>query len=369
MKYQYISADSHFCENENFYLKHLSKKMQTEAPRYVDIEGNYFWTDSYSLVPLAASIGAGQTDTKLKFRCTKKQFHKFSNLKERIKMQEIDGALHEILLPNLGLLWRIKNNKIRKLCFDIYNENTLEIEKSNFKNNFTILPIIHGNSEVEMLNSLESILKKRLENNLHGLVFDMGQLWHLVKSINTKLTKKLLRSVEVKKIPIVLHANGTNLIRNFSRPYTAKHALFCINSMSLMVELYTSGFFDKFKNIKIIFSELGLSWINQLYFKLSYYKQRFRYLDNLEHIKKNFSEVLSQNIFCTFTTELPDIQTIELMGEKNLIFGSDFPHAESYFPNTNKFIAKLFKNYAGAQKFVIKNAIENYNLKLKLNYE
>lgn len=369
MKKQYISADSHFCESDNFYLKRLPKKLHSEAPRYVDIEGNYFWTDSYSLVPLAPSIGAGQTDKKLKFRCTKREFHKFSNLKERIKMQKVDGALHEILLPNLGLLWRIKNKKIRKICFDVYNENALNVEKSNYKNNFTILQIIHGNSESEMLASLESILKKNSENNLHGLVFDMEQLWQIIKSQNFKLTKKILRSIEEKKIPLVLHANGTNLTKNFSRPYTAKHTLFCINSMNLMVELYTSGLFDKFKNIKIIFSELGLSWINQLHFKLSYYKQRFKYLDDLKHLKKNFSEVLKQNIFCTFTTEFPDIQTIELLGEKNLMFGSDFPHAESFFPHTKKFIDKLFKNYVNAQKFVTQNAIKNYNLKLKLHYE
>ena len=32
-------------------------------------------------------------------------------------MQKKDGAIHEILLPNLGLLWRIKNKNI-KTCFE-----------------------------------------------------------------------------------------------------------------------------------------------------------------------------------------------------------------------------------------------------------
>ena len=28
-------------------------------------------------------------------------------------MQDKDGAVHEILLPNLGLFWRIKNKKVK----------------------------------------------------------------------------------------------------------------------------------------------------------------------------------------------------------------------------------------------------------------
>ena len=70
---------------------------------------------------------------------------------------------------------------------------------------------------------------------------------------------------------------------------------------------------------------MGLSWLNQLYYKLSYYKERFKYLDNLKYIKRNFDDVLKRNILCTFTTELPDIQTLKLIGDNNLMFGSDFP--------------------------------------------
>ena len=74
------------------------------------------------------------------------------------------------------------------------------------------------------------------------------------------------------------------------RPYTAKHSLFCINAMSILVELYSSGFFDEFKKIKLIFSEMTV-WLNQIYYKLTYYKERFKYLDNLNHLKRDFKDV------------------------------------------------------------------------------
>ena len=110
-KIKFISADSHFCEPDKFYVNNLPSNLRDESPRYIEIKKNLFWTDSYSLIPMSASIGAGTSNKKLKFRCSKSKFLEFCDLNKRVKMQDKDGAVHEILLPNLGLLWRIKNKK------------------------------------------------------------------------------------------------------------------------------------------------------------------------------------------------------------------------------------------------------------------
>ena len=365
-KINYISADSHFCEPENFYINRLPKKYLEEAPRYIEIKKNYFWTDSFSLIPMSASIGAGTKNKDLKFRCSREKYLEFSDLNKRVQMQDIDSAIHEILLPNLGLLWRIKNKNIKKLCFQIYNDHALEFEKDKLSKRFTIFPIIYGSSSEEMRNSLNYILNKTQAKNLHGIVVDIGQIWILQKDKKCKHRQFIFREIEKKKLPIILHANGTILNHSFTRPYTAKHSLFCVNAMSILVELYLSGFFDEFKKIRFVFSEMGLSWLNQIFYKLSYYKERFKYLDNLTHLKRDFKDVLKKNIFCTFTTELPDLQTLKLLGTKNLMFGSDFPHNESFFPDTTSFLKKIKKNYKNFNNFVLNNTIENYNLKSKL---
>lgn len=365
-KIKYISADSHFCEPENFYTERLPKKYLEESPRYIEIKKNYFWTDSFSLIPMSASIGAGTSNKDLKFRCSREKFLVFSDLNKRVEMQKKDGAIHEILLPNLGLLWRIKNKNIKKLCFEIYNDYALEFKKNLLQNKFTILPVIYGSSPKEMQSSIQKIFKKINAKYLNGVVLDINQIWTLQKNKNCKHRKFIFKEIEKNNIPIILHANGTVLNHSFTRPYTAKHSLFCINAMSILVELYTSGFFDEFKKIKLIFSEMGLSWLNQIYYKLTYYKERFKYLDNLSHLKRDFKDVLIKNIFGTFTTELPDVQTLKLLGEKNLMFGSDFPHNESFFPNTNSFLMKIKNKYKNYNKFIIKNTIKNYKLNFKI---
>ena len=365
-KINYISADSHFCEPENFYTEKLPKKYLEEAPRYIEIKNNYFWTDSFSLIPMSASIGAGTKNKDLNFRCSREKYLEFSDLNKRVEMQNKDRAIHEILLPNLGLLWRIKNKNVKKLCFQIYNDHALEFEKNKLSNRFTIFPIIYGSSSEEMSKSVNYILNKTQVKNLHGIVVDIGQIWILQRNKKCKHRKFIFREIEKTKLPIILHANGTILNHSFTRPYTAKHSLFCVNAMSILVELYLSGFFDEFKKIRIVFSEMGLSWLNQIFYKLSYYKNRFMYLDRLTHLKRDFKDILKKNIFCTFTTELPDLQTIKLLGNNNLMFGSDFPHNESFFPDTTNFLKKIKKNYKNFNNLILNNTIENYNLKTKI---
>ena len=157
-------------------------------------------------------------------------------------MQKKDGAIHEILLPNLGLLWRIKNKNIKKLCFEIYNDYALEFKKNLLQNKFTILPVIYGSSPKEMQSSIQKIFKKTNAKYLNGVVLDINQIWTLQKNKNCKYRKFIFKEIEKNNIPIILHANGTVLNHSFTRPYAIKHSLFCINTMSILVELYSSGF-------------------------------------------------------------------------------------------------------------------------------
>ena len=361
---KYISSDSHFCEPPNFYKERLEKKYHSECPNLIEIENSLFWTDSYSLTPMSASIGAGTKDSSLKFRCNLDEYNKFADLNKRLTYQKKDGATHEILLPNLGFLWRVKNHKIRKKCYDIYNLYTEEVRKSQLKKNFTIIPIIFGNNPKEIFKSLLDTLKIT-DCSSFALVIDMNQIWKLMEKYEDKNTINFFRLINKLKIPIILHANGTMIKRKFFREYTTKHTLFCINAMELFIELFLRGFFDRYRNIRFIFSEVGLSWVNQIYYKLLYYSKRFKSLDNLHHLKRNIGDVFKKNVLLTFTTEIPDKQTLDILSKKNIMFGSDFPHNESFYPNTSSFLTKIKKKFKNDHEgFLKNNAIKNYNLKI-----
>jgi len=79
-----------------------------------------------------------------------------------------------------------------------------------------------------------------------------------------------------------------------------------------------------------------------------YKKQKIKYISADSHFcePENF-----------YVDRLPDLQTLKLLGNKNLMFGSDFPHNESSFPNTNSFLKKIKKNYKNFNNYILKNTI------------
>ena len=77
-KIKFISADSHFCEPDKFYVNNLPSNLRDESPRYIEIKKNLFWTDSYSLIPMSASIGAGTSNKDLNLDVQKVSFWNFA---------------------------------------------------------------------------------------------------------------------------------------------------------------------------------------------------------------------------------------------------------------------------------------------------
>ena len=123
--------------------------------------------------------------------------------------------------------------------------------KKRLRKRFSILPIIYGSSSEEMRTSLEYVLSncnKKSSWNCSRYKSNLD-----TKKSKCKNRSFIFREIQKLNIPIILHANGAILNNTFSRPYTAKHSLFCVNAMSILTELYISGFFDQFKKIKFVF--------------------------------------------------------------------------------------------------------------------
>jgi len=97
-----FSADSHFMEPRDFYVKQLPMGLKGYAPRVVEIHGTVFWTDSYSLVPIETSLGAFCSPEELKFRGGWDIYDQVSDIGKRVKFQDDDSVLCEVLLPDSG---------------------------------------------------------------------------------------------------------------------------------------------------------------------------------------------------------------------------------------------------------------------------
>lgn len=320
-----FSADSHFIEPKNFYLDRLPVKHQGYAPRVIEMDGSIFWTDSYTLVPLETSLGAFCKPEELAFRGGLDVYNQVSDIEKRIQLQNNDFVACEVLLPDTGLLWRVREMQTRLMCFDIYNAYADEIEKQTGR--FLMPRVLASMDEVYLNKIIDNLIGS--QGYAKSFVIDMKFMARIIQQ--EKAYFNLMQKLNEVGANIILHANGYSSDYNFKYPYMAKASMLCVNAMELLQDAYMRKFFDRFSNVKFIFSEVGYKWIDYLAEKIEYYTKRYEFLEKLDKPKIPFLQVCKKNIFFTFTNDLPVNLNLIYAGTENLLYGTDFPHADSTY--------------------------------------
>jgi predicted TIM-barrel fold metal-dependent hydrolase len=137
-----------------------------------------------------------------------------------------------------------------------------------------------------------------------------------------------------------------------------------------LVSMMSGGIFDRFPNLRVVFLEAGCLWVH---FMLERLHHRF------QHSRKNLANVVSRtapiqklepmeyvkrgNLY--FSAEVEDAllpQVLELVGESQIVFGSDMPHGDR-----ERFAEKILRDRAdiseGAKSKILEsNPIRFYGL-------
>jgi predicted TIM-barrel fold metal-dependent hydrolase len=319
-----FSADSHFIEPKTFYLDRLPRFYQGYAPRVIEIDGTIFWTDSYTLVPLETSLAAFCKPQELAFRGGIDIYNQVSDIEKRLQFQNDDFVTCEVLLPDTGLLWRIREVQTKLMCFDIYNDYADEIEKHTDR--FLMPRVLPSMDEVYLNKIIDNLIES--QRSARSFVIDMK---FMAKIIQEKAYSSLMEKLNEINANIILHANGYKTDYNFKYPYMAKASMLCVNAMELLQDAYMRKFFDRWSNIKFIFSEVGYKWIDYLAQKVEYYENRYEFLEKIDKPEIPFLHICKKNIFYTFTNDLPVNHSSIYAGTENLLYGTDFPHADSTY--------------------------------------
>jgi predicted TIM-barrel fold metal-dependent hydrolase len=112
-------------------------------------------------------------------------------------------------------------------------------------------------------------------------------------------------------------------------------------------KLVLSGVFERHPGLKVLISEGGATWVPQVGDRMNEgYRQHFMFVrPQLQRLPK---EYLYQNVYCSFQHDETAPATMWAMGYHNVMWGSDYPHAEGTFGHTQKTLHELFDDVAPA---------------------
>jgi len=129
-----------------------------------------------------------------------------------------------------------------------------------------------------------------------------------------------------------------------------------VTSKMAMIEpvavLLFGGVFDRFPNLRVGTIESGGGWLAFAtdYMDRTWEKQRFWTESKIKHYPHHYME---NNVYASFIHDRVAIECCHMLGAKNVMWSTDYPHSETSFPDTQKWIDRLFDGIPEADKKMI----------------
>lgn len=150
-------------------------------------------------------------------------------------------------------------------------------------------------------------------------------------------------------ISVGIHGTSTGLskqdftLKYFDHPAggTLTHALsFQVQILTAMGGMIFSGLFERHPNLRVAFLEANCGWLPWWLYRMDDQWEKYGPTEEGDILSMPPSDYFRRNCFVSVDPdEHVAWQAVEAVGNENLVFSTDFPHADSAFPDaTNEFL-------------------------------
>lgn len=342
-----ISSDDHNMEADSLFEERLPARFKDRAPIFrSDYRNNVLSmvAEGRSLLPKgldpAVGIGlAGQYDLDIKLR--------------HMDAEHISASL--VFHGNFQALNSLADRELYWACVDVYNEWLIEYLKphADRMQGVAICPAF------ERPEAAHDYMQK-----LKDLGYRAVQMPHSPKGVrwNSKDMFPLWKAIEDSGMPLSFHAGaypyfvgngavGANLTANLC-PYR-----------NLFGALVFSGALDAHPGLKVVFHEGGGAWVAQALTDVDYIVATFG-TQLKPKLALRPSEYWRRQCAVSFMVDPIALRLVDVIGEDNIMWSSDYPHPEGTFGFTGELLQEAYETLgpvAGA-KFIGGNAARFWGL-------
>ncbi len=388
--YRYISADSHLEIDSKHWLPRVPDKYRALAPRLVrQSDGSDAWTigDKITRPAAAADLYGGKgRDQYLPFNGRYEGTPGTGSAAQRVREQDQDGIDAEVLFPSQQggpKFWRrIEDNAAYKAIVRAYNAWLAEEYCATAPDRLIgvgILPL--GCGLPEILEELEycatagfkSVLLQGFPSGKAHPSDEDDRFWsralelNMPVSVHVDLDRTGERKGPLFKYPQepdeVMNKLTHDLVDQVSRFGPVRG-----NGAVAAVQWVLSGLFDRFPTLRIFFAENQIGWIPFFLQAADVrYDRHHRWAERLlglKRLERPPSAYIREHCLWGFQYDRVGVELRHKINVDHLMWGSDFPHQESDWPESLKIIDK---NFAGVpdeekHKMVCRNAMDFFRL-------
>jgi predicted TIM-barrel fold metal-dependent hydrolase len=155
-------------------------------------------------------------------------------------------------------------------------------------------------------------------------------------NLNNKYYWPLFGEIEKLDLPISIHDSGSPQLPSFGDrmdTHTSGHILsHPFEAMYAMTCLIWGGIFERFPRLTAVHLEADAGWVP---YWLQRMEQHWDFSGNAEHpdMKMRPTEYFQRNVFVACRSDEPTLKAaIELVGDNNFVWNSDYPHPDGTWP-------------------------------------
>ena len=346
-----ISSDSHVVEPPNVWVERMDhSKFGDRIPHLVKGDPYDFWyADTKKTSPVGAITQAG-----LRFDRPQDivQEGSFANVRpggyiptEHVKDLDLDGVYGSVVYPSTGLsLYEdLQDQELTQAIFAAYNDWLADFCKPYPERLKGSAMILIDDDVEQAVNELKRVSEIGLSSAMipsyprPDLTYDhplYEPFWATAEEINITINLHVTTN-RPTTIPMV-KSGQTALTSSF-----VQHDHWV--RMSLCHIIF-SGVLERYPRIRLANVEHELGWLpffmNRMDVAYSDRPQAMPY-----HFKNNAlpSDFMRANVYHSFQEDDLGIQLRHLIGVGNLMWGSDYPHAESTFPKSREILERILE--------------------------
>jgi predicted TIM-barrel fold metal-dependent hydrolase len=348
-----ISADSHVTEPPHCYADYIDPAFRERAPRMITDpqRGSCFILDGMkSVVAMTVVSGAGLAPEDMK-----QDGRLFENLhrggwdaKARLKDQDRDGIVAEVLYPSVGMvLCNHPEPDYKQACMWAYNRWLHDEFCSVAPDRLIGL----GQTAVRSVDEAVDDFRKFKDMGFKGVMLpgdpatpvdyddpSFDPLWKTAVELNLPISFHIAtaRADAASRGAI---AQGTGDDRaNRGHMFNRTHQL--LKSIQDLIGLFIWGrVFERHPDLKLVCVEADAGWAPHYAYRMEHVYKRHRFWAKVPEMKKLPSDYFRDNVYLTFQDDWTAFRQTDMINPRRLLWANDFPHNDSTWPWSRDLLA------------------------------
>jgi predicted TIM-barrel fold metal-dependent hydrolase len=260
---------------------------------------------------------------------------------QHLQDMQLDGIAGEVLYPSQGLFYfKVADTQLMSAIFRAYNDWLAEFCRTDPERlkGIAMINLDHvqdGIKELERTAKMGFAGAMITEYPPEDRRYDQPEyepFWAAAQALDMPLSLHTATRRQGK-----IRSAGEKTLRDASSRATK-----VFYPATSMCDMIFAGVFERYPNLKLAIVEFELAWVPHLLSSMDYtYRERheeafYRFKDGWRP-----SDFFHRNVFLSFQEDEVGIRLRDIIGVDSMMWGSDYPHSESTFPQSRQILAQI----------------------------